>query len=162
MVPVDAVNLYVKCERVWEQNREQMWNGESTSEHSYLYSYFPPQDRFTYLDIDMYECQLHYSLATNGTIHNVVLESSANTVVFTPEMYPNETVNTYHLLNRKIGSDRKWYELTYLTCTERSHASGLVCFCSLRMLKIFFTTFLGTLGDYIMEIGAMLSIFYIL
>ena len=53
MVSVDVVTLYVMCERVWEQNREQMWNGESTSEHSYLYSQVAPQDRFIHVSIGM-------------------------------------------------------------------------------------------------------------
>mgnify|MGYP001794518795 CR=1 FL=1 len=55
MVPGDVINLYVKGERAWEQNREQMWNGESTLEHSYLCPYVFPQDWFTYIDVGTYE-----------------------------------------------------------------------------------------------------------
>ena len=79
-------------------------------------------------------------------------------LVFTPEMYPNETVNTYYLLNCKIGSDKKWQELTNVMCTDRFHDSGLVCFCSLRVLQKFLTIFSRALMDGIAEIGVMLSI----
>ena len=79
-------------------------------------------------------------------------------LVITPEMYPNGAVHTYHLLNRKIGSDRNWPELTNVMSKERFHASGLVCLRFLRALQKLFTNFSRTLRDFIVDIGVILSI----
>ena len=73
--------------------------------------------------------------------------------------YLNEAVHTYCILNHKIGSDRKWHELTKVTCADRFHPSGLVlCFHSLRSIQKLFINFSRTLKDCKVKIGVMLSL----